>query len=122
MYEYLGDGTYCGFALCHYDGGSLISDYNNYFYGSDVEDDRYISDAEQLCAFLGIVNYDEEEILYTACFSKYLATEQMVVSLRTTPAFSDSNGNEFRAYEEQLKNGSLSRFTVGNVSIKSYTI
>lgn len=121
VYEYLGDGTYCGFALCHYDGGSLISDYNNYFYGSDVEDDRYISDAEQLCAFLGIVNYDEEEILYTACFSKYLATEQMVVSLRTTPAFSDSNGNEFRAYEEQLKNGSLSRFTVGNVSIKSYT-
>lgn len=121
VYEYLGDGTYCGFALCHYDGGSLISDYNNYFYGSSVDDDRYIRDAEQLCAFLGIVNYDEEEILYTACFSKYLATEQMVVSLRTTPAFSDSNGNEFRAYEEQLKNGSLSRFTVGNVSIKSYT-
>nr|WP_317351378.1 sigma-70 family RNA polymerase sigma factor [uncultured Agathobacter sp.] len=121
VYEYLGDGTYCGFALCHYDGGLLISDYNNYFYGSSVDDDRYIRDAEQLCAFLGIVNYDEEEILYTACFSKYLATEQMVVSLRTTPAFSDSNGNEFRAYEEQLKNGSLSRFTVGNVSIKSYT-
>lgn len=121
VYEYLGDGTYCGFALCHYDGGSLISDYNNYFYGSSVDDDRYIRDAEQLCAFLGIVNYDEGEILYTACFSKYLATEQMVVSLRTTPAFSYSNGNEFRAYEEQLKNGSLSRFTVGNVSIKSYT-
>ena len=118
-YLYLGDADYCGFALCHYDGSLLISDYDNYFYGSSVDDDRYISDTEQLCAFLGIVNYDEEEILYTACFSKYLATEQMVVSLRTTPAFSDSN--EFMAYEEQLKNGSLSGFTVGNVSIKSYS-
>ncbi|WP_455720480.1 RNA polymerase sigma factor [Agathobacter sp.] len=113
-YSYIADGYYRGFALCHYDGMSLITDCSNSFAGSSIEDEEYIDDVDNMCSLLGLSNYDSYTVENYAKFSDYMPEAQHIASVIITPTVSFE---EFMPYMQQLYSDELASFKIATISI-----
>ena len=114
-YSYIADGYYRGFALCHYDGTSIVTDCSGSFAGSSMDDDEYLAAVDNMCSLLGIDVSDDYELYDNANFSKYLSNIKHVVSVNIKPTISY---DAFNPYMQKIESGELSGFKIAIITVE----